>query len=176
MNTIPAPALPIMRQLLADERLLWHGQPGQGIRLQPTDALMIPFSLFWCGFAFFWEFSVLTISGINFSTMSYEDFFPVMNFFALWGIPFCVIGLYLVFGRFIFDAWQRRRTTYGVTDQRILFLKGREVTALPLTTLPACHLRVGANGRGTIGLRRNFLWTQPLSYAVTSLCCDCRCS
>jgi len=41
----------------------------------------------------------------------------------LWGIPFLVMGNYLVWGRFLWDAWLKRRTYYAVTDRRVLVLQ-----------------------------------------------------
>ena len=33
----------------------------------------------------------------------------------LWGIPFVVAGQYLIWGRFFYDAWLKRRTYYALT-------------------------------------------------------------
>jgi hypothetical protein len=41
----------------------------------------------------------------------------------LWGIPFVVIGQYLIWGRFLYDAWLKRRTYYGITNRRVLILQ-----------------------------------------------------
>ena len=75
------------------EKLLWSGQPEAGLKLRGSDAIVIPFSLMWAGFALFWEYSVL---GTN-----------APLFFKLWGIPFVLVGLYMVVGRFFVDAWMR---------------------------------------------------------------------
>jgi hypothetical protein len=42
---------------------------------------------------------------------------------ALWGIPFILIGQYLLWGRFVYDGWLKRRTYYGVTSSRILVVQ-----------------------------------------------------
>ncbi len=86
----------IERELSLCERLVWTGQPAKGIRLRASDAFMIPFSLLWCGFAIFWE------------TTAINNGAPV--FFRLWGMPFILVGLYIVFGRFFADAMARERT------------------------------------------------------------------
>ncbi len=126
-------------RLLTGEAVIWSGRPGQGLRLTPVDALLIPFSLMWCGFAVFWETKVLQSAA--------------PGFFALWGVPFIVIGIYFVVGRFPVDAWVRANTYYAVTDRRILIVRsgpfGRFV-ALSRDRLPEMNLSEGSDGRGTI--------------------------
>ena len=96
----------ISQYLTKGESLKWSGVPRQGLVFRPSDALMVPFSVFWAGFAVFWEASVL------------KDGAP--TFFALWGIPFVLMGLYITVGRFFHDAMRRAKIEYGVTDQRII--------------------------------------------------------
>jgi hypothetical protein len=111
---------PIVARLDPGEKLLWSGQPKQGVRLQPQDALMIPFSLMWGGFALFWEAGVLGLVHLN--TNNHVANKPPL-FMVLWGIPFVLIGLYMIFGRFFYDAALRKKTYYGVTNRRVIILK-----------------------------------------------------
>ena len=102
-SAIDFDARPIIEHELGSvEKLLWAGRPCQGFVFRPVDAFLIPLSLMWGGFAVFWEGSVLVMGA------------PV--FFTLWGIPFVLVGCYLVFGRFYVDAWQREKTSYGLTN------------------------------------------------------------
>ena len=129
----------VQRELGAGEKLLWSGQPRQGLRLNIADVFIIPFSLVWCGFAIFWESSVL------------HGHAPLL--LKLWGVPFVVIGLYLVFGRFFVDAYMRARTCYGVTNQGLIIVTGgfsRRVRSLPWQGLPQATLVERGNGGGTI--------------------------
>ncbi len=109
--------------------------------MRPTDALFIPFSLLWCGFAISWELSVL------------KEGAPA--FFALWGIPFVGVGIYVALGRFFVDAASRARTYYAVTDERAIIISGlvnRQTKSLPLRTMSDVTLTERADGSGTITL------------------------
>ena len=138
MNAIPVESL-ISGELSSSERLLWSGRPKQGVALRRADAIMIPFSLMWGGFAFFWEYSVLSMGKA-----------PI--FFALWGIPFVLMGIYIIAGRFFVDAKQREKTIYAVTTERIIIVSGimsRKVKSLNLRTLSDVSLDQAPDGSGT---------------------------
>jgi hypothetical protein len=127
-------------RLLNGERVVWEGQPASGLLLTARDTFLIPFSLLWCGFAIFWEFSV--VSGRN-----------APGFLPLFGLFFVLTGLYFVVGRFFVDAWARGNTVYAVTSQRILILRSApfsRFTSLAINRLPELSLDERADGRGTI--------------------------
>ena len=132
----------IRTDLQRDEKLLWIGQPAQGLRLRGSDVFLIPFSIMWAGFAFYWE-----------SSVTQQDNAP--TFFVVWGIPFVLMGIYILVGRFFVDAAVRARTCYALTSQRAIILSGywtRELKSLSLRTLPQVSLKEGPGERGTIEL------------------------
>jgi hypothetical protein len=142
----------LMRELEHGERLLWSGMPRQGICFRPADLFMVPFSLLWGGFAMFWEYSVVTKGA------------PLI--FMVWGVPFVLVGLYIVVGRFFLDSYQRSKTYYGVTDQRIIIIGGllnREVKSLTLQGLNDLSLTERSDGGGSV----SFGPTNPM-YAMWS--------
>jgi len=118
------------------ETSLWTGRPRQGIWFRPSDALMIPFSLLWGGFAVFWEVGVLNT--------------PAPGLFAIWGIPFVLMGIYITVGRFFFDAWRRGRTSYALTSARVVIRSGGSLKSLNLHTLSDVTLTERADRTGTI--------------------------
>jgi hypothetical protein len=131
------------------ERLVWAGRPKQGLMFRTSDIFMIPFSLMWCGFAVFWELSVLGAGA------------PLL--FKLWGVPFVLVGLYFVVGRFLADARIRRHTVYGITDNRVVIRSGlfsQRLNSLSLRTLSGVSLDESNNGRGTIYLGPRNGWQE----------------
>jgi len=86
-------------ELSTGERILWSGQPRQGIVFRNFDIFLIPFSLAWGGFIAIWELFAVGAGA--------------PSFFACFGIPFVLVGLYFIFGRFIVDAQRRKKTYYA---------------------------------------------------------------
>ena len=143
VSTPPPPE--IMATLDRGERVIWSGQPRQGLMLRGIDAFAIPFGLLWTSVPLFG--AVAALLG------------PKSDPFALVPtIPFILIGLYLVIGRFFIDAGQRRRTFYALTDERILIVSGlssRNVRSLSLRTLDQVDVSARASGQGTITFGRS---------------------
>ena len=130
------------RPYLSDgEVILWKGKPEKGHVFTPQDAFMIPFSILWCGFAIFWETTVIT-SGAPF-------------FFKLWGIPFVCVGLYMVFGRFLWTAYVRKNTAYVITTRRIIRSRRGRVDSMSARSMPPMHATVHKDGTGTIRFGEN---------------------
>ena len=136
--------------LLQGERILWSGRPSQGLRLAAPDGFLIPFSLFWGGFAIFWNFGVWSIPG------------PGPIAFKLFGLPFLVVGLYLIAGRFVLDAWVRQRTVYALTDRRAIVVK-RLFSEQMLTASIDHSVRLSRRSGGSGDLEFGFRQTSPFS-------------
>lgn len=126
--------------LKKNEALEWAAKPKQGFLLKPSDRYLIPFSLFWCGFVFMWEYITLNMSGG----------IPIM---ALFGIPFILVGIYLLIGRFFMDASIRRNTFYAFTDKRVLVRTGiwnQSTDIYKFEDLSHIQFTEKADGSGTI--------------------------
>lgn len=151
----------IDKELRAHERVVWKGKPAGGIRLRGSDAFLIPFSLFWGGFVIFWE--VTAIAHI-FKNPKVGLIIP------LFGIPFVLIGLYIIFGRFFLDAKNRQNTEYAITNQRVIIKSGiftKKIKSIDLKILPETSFIEKSDGSGTItfgesyspfGMMRGFYW------------------
>jgi hypothetical protein len=106
------------------------------------DVFLIPFSLLWGGFAIFWELGVMGVW-----SKSGEG---APGFFVLWGIPFVIVGQYFIWGRFVYKRWDRRRTVYAVTNQRVLVLRGTTLQSMFISQLPGMNETTRPDGSGTL--------------------------
>jgi hypothetical protein len=124
---------------LPGERIIWTGEPKTGVMFTSKDALLIPFSILWLGFAIFWTVTAAsTRAGLG---------------FTLYGLMFVAIGVLVMGGRFFADAWLRAGTRYAVTDERILISRPKpfgDFSAIALDRLPDTRLSERKDGCGTI--------------------------
>lgn len=125
--------------------MLWAGQPARQVIFHPSDWYAIPFSLLWGGFAIFWEW------GATGHFANSKDSPSI--FMTLWGIPFIVMGQYMIWGRFLYTAWKKGRTHYAVTTKRVLVVTSgatRKVVSGYLRTLDSVTLTTRQDGSGTV--------------------------
>ena len=130
-NTTPTndPYLLIRPYLQQREKILWIGQPRASQLFSGEDLFLIPFSFLWGGFAIFWE-SMALAGG--------------PSFFALWGVPFVVIGQYMIWGRFVHKYLSRKHTLYAVTERRVIILQnlfGSSFNSYYFDKIPQLSLR-----------------------------------
>jgi hypothetical protein len=124
------------------EHVLWTGRPRQGIVWRDSDALLVPFGAL---------FGVAAL-------VELEKFFNRIGtgVHAL-SLPLVImaaaIALYLVFGRFMLDAYHRSKLVYAITDRRAIILESAlrtSMTWVDLKNLKNQQLDEHASGRGTI--------------------------
>ena len=139
-------AVAFQSELQGNESLLWVGQPQRCIVFHQEDLLAIPCSLLWGCFAILSEIAVLAAARANHN--------QTLWFGAAWGIPFVLVGQYLVWGRFLYISWKKSRTFYAVTSERILICRltrgGRKVSSLDLFNLGVVQKSLRADGSGTL--------------------------
>jgi hypothetical protein len=146
----------IQPELTNGESVVWSGQPNPSIIFHKEDLFLIPFSLLWGGFAIFWEAGVSGFWG----SKTHQN--GSWSFGILWGIPFVLIGQYLIWGRFFYAAWLKGRTFYAVTNQRVIVIQNgwkRQMASSYIDTLPNLIKERSSDGIGTL----RFAQSQPTS-------------
>ena len=74
------------------EDVLWVGRPSMSAHFSRHDTVLIPFSLVWC--AFFVFLMPLGSGGVSW----------------LFALPFLVMAVWLLLGRFVYKSWRQART------------------------------------------------------------------
>jgi hypothetical protein len=90
-------------------------------------------SLMWGGFALVWF--LLAIGVLH--DGSGKDFSGSVVF-PLFGSVFVLVGQYLIWGRFVYDWWKKKRTYYALTSRRALIVEevfGRKTSSAILETM-----------------------------------------
>lgn len=113
---------------LSDEYELWRGR-SKG--MDPTQKMtMIPFGIFFLGFAIFWTVTASATGGA----------------FGLFGLPFIAVGIYLVFGKGIIG----KKTYYVITNHKIYRSQAGRIDMVDLANLPPMRVVAHKSGAGSI--------------------------
>lgn len=132
----------LARQLRPGERLLWQGRPLKAhSRMRGPFGKM--FALVFFGFACVWELMALQSLGWGFS--------PFQLIFPLFGIPFLLVGLKMLFPGLLAGR-KLRQTVYAITDQRALVVTDGRVVAWPLDTVCGVEKYYYKDGTGDLVL------------------------
>lgn len=98
------------------ELIVWQGRPHSRVIWSDLLSFETFFGLFFAGFSLFWIAGAwMMTSGLSTSSAGGVD--AIFSFFPLFGLPFLAVGVYLVAGRIFWDAYQRRRTWYTLTNR-----------------------------------------------------------
>jgi hypothetical protein len=99
---------------------------------------LLLFGLFWLGITVPFEYFAIESSDL---------------FVMLFLLPFVLIGLYLLFGSFIYKNYKKKRTYYAVTNQRVLILINsfnKKVESKLISQIPVLSKTTNKDGIGTI--------------------------
>lgn len=142
----PASASVIQHALQQHEVLLWAGKPRQGLVFRRFDRYLIPFSALWFALAVYWEILAFDVVKETASGMA-------ATFYPLSGIPFVLLGLYALIGRFIVDQQRRANTCYGLTETQVIIISGLlkpQHKQLDIQAYPLISLSEEQDGYGSI--------------------------
>lgn len=142
----PIAAQKISPELFAGETLRWADIPNSRIIFHSDDWVSIPFSLVWIGFFIYGPCHGLGFAGNSRGFGGFSE---------IWCIPFLLIGNYNLWGRFILDAWLKRRTYYAISNRRAFVLQEGWVRKLA-STFPHELLTIEREGTNT-----GTLWLGP---------------
>jgi hypothetical protein len=139
-------------ELQEGEKILWTGKPEAAVVFTAGDFFLVPFSLMWGGFAIFWESMAL------FAFFG-SDRDPAALIFPLFGIPFVLIGLYFIFGRFLYKKKRKEMTFYALTDSRAIILTNwprQRMESVNLKQISSLQKSAGKKGIGNVVFGNSF--------------------
>jgi hypothetical protein len=135
-------------ELAPGETIVWAGKANPRIILHQEDWLAVPFSLLWGGFALFW---LLGASGI-WDVSGHQHQFAWFG--VVFGAPFVLVGQYMIWGRFLFSQWLKRRTFYALTNRRAIVVRktflGPSAASASFNNLSMVDKLVRADGIGIL--------------------------
>jgi hypothetical protein len=158
-NSIPRPLKDFAAREFTGEKLVWAAQPDVRIAFWLSFGIWL-FAIPWTAFSLFW----ISIP----AAALYEAYTGIdirapkgaptvaMWAFALWGVPFVLIG----FGMLLAPFWVLRkgaRTLYVLTNKRMAILNGAKtvsVVSVWPSDIVSLSRKEGPDGRGTLVLHQ----------------------
>ena len=125
----------VQSYLSGGEYVLWQGKPGKVRLLDPFYLSTALFAIPWLAFCGYWEYMAIRSGG---------------NFMVLWGVPFILVGLYMLVGRPLNAIRLRGRTCYVSTNRKLLIRAGQHVQVFDGRDLPPMDIHLNRDGTGTI--------------------------
>ena len=74
------------------------------------------------------------------------------------GLPFVAIGIYLVFGAPVYNAYKRKNTYYVITNMKIMRLYNNKVDTIDGRNLPQININGFSDGFGNIYFGENMVY------------------
>ena len=125
----------VQSYLSGGEYVLWQGKPGKVRLLDPFYLSTALFAIPWLAFCGYWEYMAIRSGG---------------NFMVLWGVPFILVGLYMLVGRPLNAIRLRGRTCYVITNRKLLIRAGQHIQVFDGRDLPPMDIHLNRDGTGTI--------------------------
>lgn len=134
-------------QLAPGERLIWWGKPLGAMGGAGSRAGGLVFMILWTLFAVFWTTAAYFMSRLDGAQANGDALF---QWFPLFGVPFILIGCVGLFFQ-IKGMGGAMKTTYAVTDRRVIVVEGSKVTSYGPPDLQFLQRTDdSAGGRGTL--------------------------
>ena len=122
--------------LIPGETILWRGKPGKGHILQKSNIGHFLIALFSLAFICFWWFFVF----------KFEAPMPMLVF----GIFGFAIALFNLFSYPVKVWYQRKHSSYVLTNRKLIRKMGKKIDVLELRDLPRSYTYFNSDGSGTI--------------------------
>ncbi len=134
--------------ILHDETLLWTGKPVKPIKLLPGEKFNIIFGIFWTAFAIFW----MVLAFWTTKRFDEQDLW-IMKIFPFFGVPFLLVGIYLIFLSPLRIMSKRKNLEYALTNKRILIFnngKTQTLNAFEYSDIQNVNFGCDADGIGAV--------------------------
>ncbi|MDX8050477.1 hypothetical protein SK571_13885 [Lentzea sp. BCCO 10_0798] len=137
--------------LRPDEHVLWQGEPAHHSVFLRPDPRWIRFTLK------FDAIKIAIVAGLALLTRGWTDFFDDWPTALMVLGAFVVLDLFYLAEPFLWRYRTLRRTTYYVTDQRVVSVPGRRARSVKLTDIDDLSFAEEPDGSGHIRLDRRLM-------------------